>query len=91
MDPGLVIWNEFWSETMMVRCSASHMKFLFGHQQKDVYRSMRRVRGWVIRGLGVLVGLMDGRLLRGVKTKYVGSFLPRHPHGKMVSVVECRP
>ena len=51
-----------------------------GGQQKDISRSTRRVWGQVMCGLGGLVGLVDGRLLRGVVTKVVGSFLPRRPH-----------
>ena len=80
MYPGLVILKEFWLENMMVRCSGDQMDFWLGGQQKDVPRSIRRVRGQVMCGLGVLVGLVDRRLLRGVETKVAGSFLPRRPH-----------
>ena len=80
MDPGWVIWNEFRLETVMVRCLNDQMEFLLGIQQKDVSWSTRPVQGKLMCGLGVLVGLMDVRLLRGVKTKVAGSFLlRRHP------------
>ena len=80
MDPGLVIWNEFWLETVMVICLDSQMEFWFNVQQKDVSQFTRQVRGRVTCGLGGLVGLVDDRLLRGVETKVIGSFLPRCPH-----------
>ena len=72
MDPVLVVLKEFWLETVMVRCSGDRMDFWLGGQQKDVSRSIRQVWGRVMCGLGVLVGLMDGRLLRDVETKVSG-------------------
>ena len=80
MDPSMVILKKFWLENMMVRCSGDQMDFWLGGQQKDVPRSIRRVRGQVMCGLGVFVGLVDGRLLRDVETKVAGSFLPRRQH-----------
>ena len=80
MDPGWVIWNEFWLETVMVRCSDNQIEFWLGSQIKDVSRYTRQVRGRVMCGLGVFVGFVGGRLLRGVKTKVVGSCVPILPH-----------
>ena len=80
MDPDLVILNEFWLENMMVRCFRDNMDFGLGGQRKDVSRSIRQVRGQVMCGLGVFVGLVDSRLLIDVKTKVAGSFLPRRQH-----------
>ena len=80
MDPDLVILNEFWLENIMVRCFRDNMDFGLGGQRKDVSRSIRQVQGRVMRGLGVLVGLVDGRLLRGVENKVAGSFLLRRPY-----------
>ena len=67
-------------ENMMVRCSDNQMDFWLGHQKKDVSGSTRRVWGQVMCGWGVLVGLVDGRLVIGVKTKVAGSFLLRRLH-----------
>ena len=78
--PGLVITNEFWLETLMVRCSGNQMDFWLCGQQKNVSWFIRRVQGKVMCGLVVLVGLVDVRLLRGVKTKVAGNFLPRRPY-----------
>ena len=64
----------------MVRCSDIQMEFLLVGQQKDVSRSIRRVRDQVMCGLVGLVGLVEGRLLRGVKTKVIDSLLPIRPH-----------
>ena len=69
---------------LVVKCVGGNLRqsdrFLLGGQRKDVSRSIRRVRRRVMCGLGVLVGLVDGRLLRDVETKVAGSFLPRQPH-----------
>ena len=56
------------------------MDFWLGGQQKDVSPSTKQVRDQVMCGLGVLVGLVDYRLLRGVKTKVVVSCVQRRPH-----------
>ena len=80
MDPGLAVLKDFWLETVVVRCSCDHMDFWLGGQEKDTSRSIRQVRGRVMCGLGVLVALVDGRLLRGVKTKVAGACLPRRPY-----------
>ena len=77
MSLGLVILKEFGLETAMVRWSGNKMDFWLGVQHKDVSLSTRRVQSRVMCGLGVLVGLVVGRLLRGVKTNVAGSFLPR--------------
>ena len=53
MDPGWVIWEEFWLETVMVRCPGDQVEFLLGGQQKGVTRSTRQVRGQGMCGLGV--------------------------------------
>ena len=74
-----MIWKEFWLENVMVRCSGDHMEFWLGIQQNDVAWSTRRVRGQVMCGSGVLVGLVDSRVLKGVETKVVGSCAPRRP------------
>ena len=80
MDPGLVICKGFWLENLMVRCLGDQMYFWLGGQKKDVARSTRQVRGQLMCWLGVLVGLVDSRVLRGVKTKVVGSCTPRRLH-----------
>ena len=72
--------KDFWLENMMVRCLRDNMDFGLGGQRKDVSRSIRQVRGQVMCGLGVFVGLVDSRLLIDVKTKVAGSFLPRRLH-----------
>ena len=51
----------------------AQMEFWFGGQEKDVAQSTRQVQSWVMCWLGVLVGLVDGRMLRGLETKVVGS------------------
>ena len=56
------------------------MDFWLGGQGKDVSQSIRQVRGQVVCRLGVLVGLVGVRLLRDVKTKVDGSFLPKRRH-----------
>ena len=84
-------WNEFWLKTVMVRCSDDQMDFWLGCQQKYVFWSTRCVWGQVMCGLGVLVGLVNGRFLRDVKTKVAGSFLSRRPHYRMRSISGCRP
>ena len=83
MVPGWVFWDNFWWETMMAGCSGDQMYFLLGVQQKDVAWSTKQVHGLVMCELGVLVGLVDDRLLRGVKTKVVGSCALRYPHWKV--------
>ena len=83
-------WNEFWLKTVMVRCSDDQMDFWLGCQQKYVFWSTRCVWGQVMCGLGVLVGLVEGRLSRGVETKVVGSYIPIRPQKRMRYVVECR-
>ena len=75
----------------MVRCSGNQMEFGLGGQKKDIARSTRRVWGQVMCGLGVLVGLVDSRVLVSVKTKFVSSCAPGRPHWRMRYVVECRP
>ena len=80
MDPVLVILKEFWLEIVILRCSGNHMDFWLGGQKKDVSRSIRQVQGQVMCGLGVLVGLLDGRLLRGAETEVAHSFLPRRTY-----------
>ena len=76
MDPCWVIWKNFWLENLMVRCSGDQTEFWLGGQKKDAARSTRRVWGQVMCELDVLVGLVDGRVLRGVETKVVGSCAP---------------
>ena len=78
MDSGWVIWKDFWLEYVMMRCSGDQMKFRLGGQQKDVALSTTQVRGPVMCGLGVLVGLVYVRVLRGVGTNGVGSCERRH-------------
>ena len=65
---------------MMVRCADDQMGVWLGGEKNDVSQSTRQVRGWMMCGLGVLVGLMGSRMLRGVETKAVGSCVPRLPH-----------
>ena len=67
-------------EAVMVSCTGDQMDFWLGGQGKDVSRSIRQVRGQVVCRLGVLVGLVGVRLLRDVKTKVDGSFLPKRRH-----------
>ena len=90
MNPGLVILKEFCLETVMMRCLDDRMDFWLGGQQKDASRSIRRVRGRLMCGLGVLVGLVDDRMLRGAKIKVARTFLPRRPRSRMRSVSDYR-
>ena len=50
------------------------MDFWLGIQKKYVSWSTIWVRGRVMCGLGVLVGLVVGRLLRGAKPRLLASF-----------------
>ena len=70
MDPSGVVLNKIWLKT---GGSDDQMKFCLGGQQKDVSRSTRQVWGRVV--WGVLMGLVDSKLLRVVETKVSGSFL----------------
>ena len=40
-----MIWKDFWSENVMVRCPGDHMEFWSGGQEKDVAWSNGRIRG----------------------------------------------
>ena len=51
MDPGWVVWNNFWSENVTVRCSCDQMDFWSGGQENDVARSNGLVRGQQMCGL----------------------------------------
>ena len=91
MNPSWVIWEKSCLETVIVSCSGDQIEFGLGGQKKDISRSTRRVRGQLMCGLGVLVGLVDVRVLIGVETKVVDSCASRFPHWRMRYVVECRP
>ena len=75
-----MVLKKFGLETVIVRCLGDQLDFWLGSQQKNVSWSIIRVWGQVMCGLGVLVGLMDERFLRDVKTNVAGRFLPRRPH-----------
>ena len=66
-----MIWKDFWLETVMVRFSGDQMEFWLGGQQKDIAQSTRPVWGGVMCGLGVLMELVDGRVLRSAETSTV--------------------
>ena len=51
-----------------------------GNQQSLFTRTIRRLLGRVVCGMGDLVGVMDGRLLGDIDTKVAGLFLPRRLH-----------
>ena len=80
MEPGLVKLKDFWLENMMVRCSGDQVEVWLGDRQRLFTRTIRRLLGQAMCGMGDLVGVVEGRLLRNIKTKVVGSFLPRHLH-----------
>ena len=68
MDPSLVILKYFGLETGRVVCSAIIWRF-----GRTVARSIRWVRDGVICACGCVLGSIDGRVLRGAKTKVAGS------------------
>ena len=44
MEPGWVIWKDFWSEIVMARCSGDQVEFWLGSQKKDVAWLNRQVQ-----------------------------------------------